>query len=74
MQVKKLPYPLENGDCPAYDKIMSTLYDKEERDKIEWAIGAIVSGDSKHIQKFLVLYGAAGNRKIDSAQHHTTVV
>ena len=60
---KKLPYPLEDGECPAYDKIMSTLYDKEERDKIEWAIGAIVSGDSKYVQKFLVLYGAAGTGK-----------
>ena len=60
---KKLPYPLEDGECPAYDKIMSTLYEKEERDKIEWAIGAIVSGDSKYVQKFLVLYGAAGTGK-----------
>ena len=60
---KKLPYPLENGDISAYDKLMSVLYAPEERDKIEWAIGAIVSGDSKHIQKFLVLYGAAGTGK-----------
>ena len=60
---KKLPYPLEDGECPAYDKIMSTLYEKEERDKIEWAIGAIVSGDSKKKKKFLVLYGAAGTGK-----------
>ena len=37
---------------------MSVLYSPEERHKIEWAIGAIVTGDSKTIQKFLVLYGA----------------
>lgn len=60
---KKLSYPLEPGECPAYDKLMSTLYSPEERLKIEWAIGAIVSGESKTIQKFLVLYGAQGTGK-----------
>ena len=60
---KKLNYPLEAGEITAYDKLMSVLYSPEERHKIEWAIGAIVTGDSKHIQKFLVLYGAAGTGK-----------
>ena len=60
---KRLPYPLEKGDITAYDKIISTLYNEEERHKIEWAIGSIVTGDSKHIQKFMVLYGAAGTGK-----------
>lgn len=60
---KRLNYPLEPGDISAYDKLMSVLYTKEERHKIEWAIGSIVSGDSKKIQKFLVLYGAAGTGK-----------
>lgn len=60
---KLLPYPLEPGSIDAYDKIMSTLYEPEERHKIEWAIGAIVTGDSKTIQKFLVLYGSAGTGK-----------
>ena len=60
---KRLNYPLEPGDCPAYEKIISTLYSEEERHKIEWAIGSIVTGDSKHIQKFMVLYGAAGTGK-----------
>ena len=60
---KRLPYPLEQCDIPAYTKLMSTLYSEEERHKIEWAIGSIVSGDSKHIQKFMVLYGAAGTGK-----------
>ena len=69
-QVKKndyatrtLPYPLQEGEMEAYDKLMSTLYSPEERHKIEWAIGAIISGDSKKIQKFLVLYGAGGTGK-----------
>ena len=60
---KKLNYPLEAGDIPAYEKLISTLYSEEERHKIEWAIGSIISGDSKKIQKFMVLYGAAGTGK-----------
>jgi len=60
---KKLPYSLEKGNIDAYEKLISTLYDKEERHKIEWAIGSIVTGDSKYIQKFLVFYGAAGTGK-----------
>lgn len=60
---KKLKYPLEPGSITAYDKLISTLYNEEERHKIEWAIGSIVSGDSKNIQKFMVLYGAAGTGK-----------
>lgn len=60
---KRLSYPLKPGDISAYDKLMSTLYSPEERDKIEWAIGSIVTGDSKTIQKFLVLYGSAGTGK-----------
>ncbi len=60
---KKLNYPLEKGTISAYDKLMSTLYSEEERRKIEWAIGSIISGDSKKIQKFMVLYGAAGTGK-----------
>lgn len=60
---KRLEYPLQSGDISAYNKLMSTLYSSEERHKIEWAIGSIVSGDSKKIQKFMVLYGAAGTGK-----------
>lgn len=60
---KRLPYPLEAGDISAYEKLMNTLYDPEERKKIEWAIGCIVSGDSQKVQKFMVLYGAAGTGK-----------
>lgn len=60
---KRLSYPLEPGECPAYEKIISTLYTEEERHKIEWAIGAIVTGDSKTLQKFLVLYGGPGTGK-----------
>ena len=60
---KRLNYPLEPGSITAYDKLISTLYSEEERHKIEWAVGAIVTGDSKSIQKFMVLYGEAGAGK-----------
>ena len=60
---KRLNYPLEPGDISAYDKLMSTLYLEEERHKIEWAIGSIVTGESTSLQKFMVLYGSAGTGK-----------
>lgn len=60
---KRLPYPLKKGKCKAYEELISTLYEPEERAKLEWAIGAVVSGDSRSIQKFIVLYGEAGAGK-----------
>ncbi len=56
---KSLPYPLESGDHSAWDRLLSVLYSKEEAHKIEWAIGSIVSGDSKKLQKFMVFYCSA---------------
>lgn len=60
---KKLSYPLEEGNYDAWDRIIGTLYSDDERHKIEWCIGSIVSGDSRKLQKFMVLYGAAGTGK-----------
>lgn len=60
---KKLPYPLKACPIPCYEEIISTLYDPEDREKLEWAIGSIVNGDSKHIQKFVVMYGEPGSGK-----------
>ena len=60
---KTLSYDIKEGKTPGYEKIISTLYDSEERRKIEWAIGSVISGDSKKIQKFLVFYGEAGTGK-----------
>ena len=60
---KRLPYALAEGDIHAWDELVSTLYSPSERHKIEWAIGSVVSGDSKEIQKFLVFYGSAGTGK-----------
>lgn len=60
---RRLNYALEKGDYSAWDKLVGTLYEEAEREKIEWAIGAVVSGDSKKIQKFCVFYGEAGTGK-----------
>ena len=60
---RRLDYPLIDGDTSAWDKLVSVLYSPKEKEKIEWAIGSIVSGESKKIQKFMVFYGAAGTGK-----------
>lgn len=58
-----LPYDICDGDTSAYDELIGTLYSEEERRKFEWAIGSIIAGESKHIQKFIVFYGSAGTGK-----------
>ena len=60
---RRLSYSLNNDPCPAYEELMGTLYDPDEREKLEWGIGSIFTGDSKWIQKFFVLYGSAGSGK-----------
>lgn len=60
---KRLGYPLEDGEPTAWNKLLSVLYSPEERHKIEWAVGSVVSGASKTLQKFMVFYGAAGTGK-----------
>lgn len=60
---KRLPYSLAEGDTAAYEELMSTLYDPEERAKLEWAVGAVLAGEAKRIQKFIVLYGPPGAGK-----------
>src|SRR5690606_37264218 len=41
---RRLSYPLARGDYSAWDELLSVLYEPSERAKLEWAIGAIVSG------------------------------
>ena len=60
---KRLPYSMNSSIPSAYIELSTTLYDSEELEKIEWAIGSVISGDSKDIQKFLVLYGEGGTGK-----------
>src|SRR4051794_13794779 len=60
---RKLPYAIGDGDISAWDELMSTLYSPDERAKVEWAIGSVIAGDSKTIQKFVVFYGPPGTGK-----------
>ncbi len=60
---KRLSYSMCDGPHEAYDELMNVLYPPEERDKLEWAVGAIISGDSKKLQKFIFLYGGSGTGK-----------
>lgn len=60
---KRLSYVIQPGSTEAYDALMSTLYSDEDRQKIEWCIGAIYTGASKKIEKILVLYGKPGSGK-----------
>ena len=60
---KSLPYPLEAGKTPAWDKLIGQLYGEKEKHKIEWCLGSIVNGASKKLQKFMVLYGEPGSGK-----------
>jgi hypothetical protein len=60
---RRLSYSLVEGEMSAYRELTSLLYTDEELAKIEWAIGAVISGDAKKIEKFLVFYGAGGTGK-----------
>lgn len=60
---KTLPYDLAEGSTENWDKLIGTLYNPEEKQKIEWAIGSIVAGDSKKLDKCYVFYGDAGTGK-----------
>jgi hypothetical protein len=59
-----MPYSLSEADCPVWDEIVGTLYEPEERRKIEWAIGSIFTGASLNdVQKFYVFFGPPGSGK-----------
>lgn len=60
---KRLKFNLGEGTIENYEKLMNVLYSPENRRKLEWVIGSIFSGDSKKIEKFLVLYGDKGTGK-----------
>ena len=60
---RRLPYAIGPGPIDAYNEMFSLLYTDEERAKFEWAIGAVIAGDAKKIQKFLVFFGPGGTGK-----------
>lgn len=59
----RLPYSLEDGIPVNWTKLVDVLYDPSERQKIEWMIGSILTGDCRTIDKFMVLYGDPGSGK-----------
>ena len=59
----RLPYSLEDGVPVNWAKLVDTLYDPSERQKIEWSIGSVLTGDCRKIDKFLVFYGDPGSGK-----------
>ena len=59
----RLPYDMAPGSIESYDTLMNILYEPSERMKFEWCIGAIITGDSQKIQKFLVFFGESGTGK-----------
>lgn len=60
---RRLPYELAEGSIAAYEELVSLLYTPEERAKFEWAIGSVLAGDAKKIEKWLVFFGAPGTGK-----------
>lgn len=60
---KTLPYVIAEGSTEAYTKLSTTLYDLLELQKFEWFLGAVLTGASKKLQKFIVLYGPKGTGK-----------
>lgn len=60
---RRLNYDMAEGSIAAYEELVNLLYIPEERAKFEWAIGAIIAGDAKKIEKMLVFFGAPGTGK-----------
>lgn len=62
-RTKRLGYKIEPGSTANYDLFMDTCYAPEEREKLEWAVGSILCGDSVKLQKFIAIYGRPGTGK-----------
>ena len=58
-----LSYSPKKGSTKSFNKILNTLYDRTEVEKIKWFIGALLCGDSTKIQKFAVFFGPPGSGK-----------
>ena len=59
----KLDYTPASGDTKSFDKLVDTLYDPSEKEKIMWFLGAALTNSMHDIQKFMYLYGAKGTGK-----------
>lgn len=60
---RRLNYDLSTEEPVLWNRLINTLYNPTERDKLEWAIGSIFTGDAQRIQKFIVLHGDPGSGK-----------
>lgn len=60
---KTLDYPLVEQPTPYYDALCEVLYLPDEREKWEWAVGSMITGDSTKIQKMFAFYGEPGTGK-----------
>ena len=60
---KTLDYPLLEQPTPYYDALCEVLYLPDEREKWEWAVGSMITGDSSKIQKMFAFYGEPGTGK-----------
>lgn len=59
----QLPYSPKEGDTTSFDKMLTTLYEESEYNKVLWFMGAALSGSMHKIQKFMYLYGGKGTGK-----------
>ena len=60
---KTLDYPLQECPTTYYEKLTDVLYLPDEREKWEWAVGCMIAGDSRKIQKMFAFYGEPGTGK-----------
>lgn len=58
-----LPYPIQEGPTPYYDKLVDTLYLPDERRKFEYMLGCVLAGEQKKIQKLFIFFGDPGTGK-----------
>lgn len=62
-RARKLPYELSNKSARAYHKLASVLYDPEELEKLEWAVGLCLCGEQSLVHKFVSIFGGSGTGK-----------
>lgn len=59
----RLSYSPVEGDISNYQEMFGLLYSPEELHKLEWSVGAILTGEAKKLHKFITIYGRGGTGK-----------
>lgn len=62
-RARRLPYALSTKPPRAYKKLTSVLYDPEELEKLEWAVGLCLCGEQALVHKFVAIFGGSGTGK-----------